>query len=247
MSTQNDQKPTALFIDVANCRQVNFDQLLDLARQQGPLTLMRAYGNFANSRYLGKAAHKLFLMGVRLIHCPAWPNGSGQLKCTADETLMNDVRSCLEARENASQFIICSGDAHFIPTMLAIKKQGKRVIVMAEPQSVSEWVRATADTFVPLSSTPAIPDRVFKALVEAARALQKTQQRSGVPAGTVKVKMGQFLGEQFDEKQYCDRSGRSFKRFTEFLKAAQAEGWIRLIPQGSNFLVTTKADRAKAA
>jgi hypothetical protein len=82
---------------------------LELAWQQGKLIVTRAYGNFANARYLGEAAQALFLLGVQLIHCPAWRNGSDQLKSTADEMLMNDARTLLLTEEQVSRFIIASG------------------------------------------------------------------------------------------------------------------------------------------
>lgn len=244
---KSSQKPTALFIDAANCCEVSIAQLLNTARQQGRLEVMRAYGNFSNNRRLDKAALELFLQGVRLIHCPAWPNGSDRLKSTADETLMNDVCTCLNTRENLAQFIICSGDGHFVPTILALKEQGKRAIVMARPGSVSGPLKKAADGFIPLAQADgSLPVEVTKALIEAVQQLQKSQSRSAVAAGNVKAQMQKLL-VGFDEKQYL-YGDRPFGRFSEFLKAAQTEGWIRLIrPNRGDTLVTTKAELPKAA
>jgi hypothetical protein len=246
--TDNDfQNQVALLIDTANCRNVNFAQLLELARRQGEVVVMRAYGNFANSRVLSEAAQHLFLLGVQLIHCPAWPNGSGEMKCTADEVLMHDAQTLLFTEQSLSRFIIASGDGHFIPLICEIKRQGRKAIVMANWQQISDMLKQAADEYVPLSSVAAfVPPAIFQALVKAIRSLQKAQSRSAADPGQVKQALIETLG-QFDEKQYRDRKNRPFKKFTEFLKEAEARGHIHLVRQGNGFLVTTVSEQARAA
>jgi hypothetical protein len=213
MTDNGLQDQVALLIDTANCRNVNFTQLLELARRRGELVVMRAYGNFANSRDLSEAAQQLFLLGVQLIHCPAWPNGSGEMKCTADEVLMREAQTLLFTEQRLSRFIIASGDGHFIPLVCEIKRQGRKAIVMANRQQTSDMLKQAADEYVPLSPVAAfVPLEIFQALVKVIRSLQKTQSRSAANPGQIKQAMIESLGE-FDEKQYRDRKNRPFKKF----------------------------------
>ncbi len=242
MSRKNGQKKVALLIDAANCRNVDFEQMLRIARRHGELVITRAYGNFSSHRYLGKMAEKLFLLGVQLIHCPAWKNGSSELKSTADEVLMNDVHALMRTRRSVTRFIICSGDGHYIPTICEIKKRGKEAIVMANPEVASRLIMEVADKFIPLPPVAApVPTEIFHALVEAVRTLQKAQSRTAVPSRAVKPKMIQLRGE-FDEKKYHGQRGRPFRSFIEFLKEAESEGWVHLVRQNGNTWVSTITD-----
>ncbi len=243
----NRKRKVALFIDTANCRNVDFEQVLRIARRHGDLVVTQAYGNFANTRGLGEADETLFILGARLIHCPAWRNGSGEWKSTADEMLMNDVRTLMHTSPSVTRFIICSGDGHYVPTICEIKKRGKEAIVMANQQGASRLVREVADKFIPLPPVAVpVPKGVFQALEKTVKALQKAQNKSAVPSGNVKQAMMELPGG-FDEKKHRSRRGRPFRNFTEFLKEAQSEGWIRLIYQDGDILVTTVSDCAQAA
>lgn len=247
MTDNGLQEQAALLIDTANCRNVDFTQLLDLARKGGELAVTRAYGNFANSRDLSEAAQQLFLLGVQLIHCPAWPNGSGGMKSTADEVLMRDTHTLLFTEQSLSRFVIASGDGHFIPLVCEIKRQGRKAIVMANRQQISDMLKQAADEYVPLAPMASfIPPEIFQALVRATCSLQKAQSRSATYPGQVKQAMIKSLGE-FDEKQYRDRKNRPFKKFTEFLKEAEVRGHVHLVRQGNSFLVTTTSEKAQAA
>lgn len=247
MFKPNQDKQAVLLIDVANCRDLDFGQMLHIARQHGQLVVTRAYADFANTRDLGEAPRELYVHGVLLVHCPAWPNGSGKMKSTTDEKLINDALALLVAEDGATTFIIASGDGHFVPTLCEIKKRGKKAIVMTGAGRVSDMLGKAADEVVLLSPvTSPVPTEVFQALVEATRLLQKAQRSSVVYAARVKEKMRELL-PGFDEKEYQDRKNRPFKQFSEFLKEAQSQDRIRLIRQGSDILVTTVSERTRAA
>jgi hypothetical protein len=247
MCEGSEREQVVLLIDVANCRNLDLKQMLDIAGQRGKLVAARGYGNYANGRNLGEAARELFLQGVQLIHCPAWRNGSGEWKSTADETLMNEAGRLLFTEDHAGKFIIASGDGHFVPLVREIKKQGKVAIVIAGRSQISFPLRQAADECIllPPVADP-VPEAIFQTLVEAVRSLQIAHSQSAVDPGTVKQKMVDLLGE-FDEKDYRDRKNRPFRRFTDFLREAQSQGRVRLIRQGKGVLVTTISDSSQAA
>jgi hypothetical protein len=238
-----------LFIDAANCRHLDFKGMLRAARRYGELVVVQAYGNFANWRDVGRAAEQLFLLGVRLIHCPGWRNGSGEWKSAPDELLMHDVRSLLHQRPDLARFILGSGDGHFVPTLCEIKKQGREAIVMADEGVTSRLVIEAADRFVPVElSTNPVPEEVYLALEKSVRSLQNAQGKRAACAGRVKAEMIKLLGG-FDETEYRDGRDRPFGQFSDFLREAASEGWVRLFSQGNDLLVqqTAHAGRSRAA
>jgi uncharacterized LabA/DUF88 family protein len=143
---------TGMFIDTANCRNVDIEQMLRLARRYGAVEVAHAYGNYGWSD-LRDVAQQLFLLGVRLIHCPAWHNGS-ELKSIADETMMSDALSMLDGKSRIRRFILCTGDGHYLPVVCAIKKRGGQVIIMADPARISHVLQDAADKFIPLPAAP---------------------------------------------------------------------------------------------
>ena len=154
--SKNHRKKVALLIDTANSRKLDFKRVLRTARRHGDLAVIHAYGNFANHHDLGEAAEQLFLLGVRLVHCPAWRNGSNEWKTAADELLMSDAVALIHSRSPVTRFIICSGDGHFVPTLCAIKQQGREAFVMADPNAASRQLIKAADRFIPIPP-PALP------------------------------------------------------------------------------------------
>lgn len=237
---QSKKRRVALLFDTANCRDGDFEETLRIARRHGDVVVSRAYGNFTHHHHLGDMAEALFLLGVQLIHCPGWHNGSGNLKSIADEVLMNDVHELLRTRRSVNRFILCTGDGHFVPTIRQIQRQGREAIVMANPDAVSRLIMQAADKFIPLPPVAVpVPRAVLQTLVDAVRALHKAQSRiGGVPARGVKPEMAKQLGG-FDETHYHSRHGSRLRSFTAFLQDAEAQGWVRLRRQDGTTFVST--------
>jgi hypothetical protein len=143
------KRKVAMFIDIANLLEVDLEQLVRVARRLGEIEIARGYGNFVNWRFLGAAAEQLFLQGVRLIHCPGWRNGAGgqDWKDAADELMMVDVCCLLDKRQDIDRFIICTGDGHFVPVVLAIQARGREAIIMGPPNGTSWLLREAADRY----------------------------------------------------------------------------------------------------
>lgn len=238
MARSKKKRSVALLFDTANCRDVDFEETLRIARRHGDIVVSRAYGNFTHPNHLGDMAEALFLLGVQLIHCPGWHNGSGNLKSIADEVLMNDVHELLRTRRSVNRFILCTGDGHFVPTIRQLQQQGREAIVMANPDAKSRLIVQAADKFIPLPPvTVPVPRTVVQALVDAVKALHKAQRRiGGVPAEGVKPEMAKLL-DGFDQTHYHSRHGSRLRSFTAFLRDAEAQGWVRLRRQdGTTFV-----------
>jgi len=246
MSEKRSEGSAAVYIDTANCRNADLDQLAQAVRQYGDIAILQAYGNFAQPT-LALAAEKLFLLGARLIHCPAWRNGSGLMKSTADETMMKDMQRTLYQRPTITRFIICSGDGHYIPTVVELKQQGRSVVVMAVEQTTSRLLKTAADEFVALPPIAVkTPGNVMQVTVAAVKAVQQEQNRTLVPAANVKPKMRELL-PGFDEKHYLDQHGRPYQSFSDFLADAERRGLVHTVRQGDQYLVTTLSVERQAA
>lgn len=237
---------TAVYIDTANCRNADLDHLAMVARRYGEIMSCQAYGNFAQPT-LAQAAEKLFLLGVRLVHCPAWRSGSGLMKSTADETMMKDMQGTLYQQPCVTRFIICTGDGHYIPTIVELKQHGKAVVVMAVEQTTSRLLKTAADEFVALPPVAVkAPSNVMQTTVAAVRAVQQEQNRTLVAVANVKPKMRELL-PGFDEKHYLDAHGRPYQSFSDFLADAERHGLVHTVRQGDQYLVTTLMGERHAA
>ena len=149
----------ALLIDTANCRNLDLGLLLKAARRYGDLVVMEAYANYANFHVVSAAAEFLYLQGVQLIHCPAWGNGSGELKSTADEMLMSRMQRLAQSQPSITRLILASGDGHFVPAMLEARRHGHKVTVFAEELAASRLLRKAADRFIPVPVAQHVPDK----------------------------------------------------------------------------------------
>lgn len=137
-------RKNAMFVDVANVCDLDVDRMMRMVRRQGTIEIAQGYGNFTNWRHLSAAAEKLFLHGVRLVHCPGWRNASGEWKDCADEIMMGDIQQFLVARPDIDRFIICTGDGHFVPAALRVRASGREVLVIAPPDGISRMLREVA-------------------------------------------------------------------------------------------------------
>ncbi len=229
--TRMNRPKVALLIDTANCRNVDKVRLLKAANRFGELVVAEAYANFANSEAVAAAAEVLFLKNVQLIHCPAWNNGSGELKSTADEMLMSRMLRLAQSQPSITRLILASGDGHFIPAVLEARRRGREVIVLAEGRSASRQLKQAADHFVGLPSLAVpVPDVVYKALAQAVEEAIQYAQGKTWSYTVIKQRMEQLLGS-FDESRFLDRRGRPFASFTDFYHEAEGQGRVPPLPR----------------
>ncbi len=142
---QRKTRKVAVFIDVANACELDMTWIMRTARRLGRIELARGYGSFSNWRYLAPAAEKLFLLGVELIHAPAWRNGSGEWKDAADELMIANMSDVLATRLDIERFVVCSGDAHFVPVVRQARARGCEVIVIGPSNGTSRLLMEAAN------------------------------------------------------------------------------------------------------
>jgi hypothetical protein len=152
-SNQSTCPKVALFIDMANVCELDMDWILRAVHRQGQIEIARAYGSFTNWRYLSPAAERLFLRGVRLVHCPAWRNARREWKDCADEIMLDDIYCTLDDKPDIDRFVICTGNGHFVPTAIRLRIHRRTVIVIAPPNGLSRMLQEVANQclFAPYS------------------------------------------------------------------------------------------------
>ena len=143
-----DRRTVAVFIDLANMCESDLDWMLRSVRRHGKPVIASAYGNFVNRRFLETAARKLFLKGVRLVHCPGWRNGGGEWKDCADEIMMDDIHQTIAEGLGIGRYIVCTGDGHFVPVVKRIRASGREAIVLAPSDRASRMLEEVADKFL---------------------------------------------------------------------------------------------------
>lgn len=142
-----DRRIVALFIDLENMCDSDMGWIVRCVRRHGKPAIARAYGNFKRYRVEG-AAEALFLADVRLIHCPGWQNGSEAGKSCADETMMVDIQQTLAERPDIGRYVVCTGDAHFVPVVQRIGGCGREAIVIAPADGPSRMLERVAAKFL---------------------------------------------------------------------------------------------------
>jgi len=126
----------------------DMDWIMRCVRRHGKPEIAKAFANFVKWRFLETAAGTLFLQGMVLIHCPGWRNGGGEWKDCADEMMMDDIQQTLAERPEIGRFIVCTGDAHFLPVVRRIRECGRETIVIAPADGPSRMLESVADKFL---------------------------------------------------------------------------------------------------
>lgn len=182
---QSDRPKVAVFIDVANLSEADMEWIIRAAGRLGKTAMAHGYGSFSNYRGTGAAAERLFVLGIRLIHCPSWRNGGTELKNAADETMMLDIQRTLVDRPDISRYVICTGDGHFVPVVRQVRTSGKEVIVITPPDGASFLLTAAATRYLtaPVFGIPQSADdnrAVFGNGTGAGRVIDSTPKKSGI-------------------------------------------------------------------
>ena len=134
-------KKTAIFIDLANSHDLNFQQLLDEVRELGHIEVVKAYGDF-RQQHLERLALNFYAHGIDMVHCPSWINGdnSGKMKRSDDRLLEKGIQNLLIKSPLISTYILVTADADIIPACHSIRAQGKRLIIYNSMDEKLGWI-----------------------------------------------------------------------------------------------------------
>jgi len=116
------------------------------AKTFGPVKIARAYANF--TKVSADIQMLISASGSRLIHCPAFPNGSEKLKSLTDSTMMVDIFTMFLDHSSVRTFFIVTGDIDFHPLFVMLRSRGRKVVCMAMKPSASRYIADAVDEFI---------------------------------------------------------------------------------------------------
>jgi uncharacterized LabA/DUF88 family protein len=142
------QRPkAAVFLDAENHPDLHIS---DLIQRTGRYNIVEqhAYADWRN-RHLDRLGEQLEDAGFEMHH--TWTGRRcGTQKNKADSQMGRDIMRVISRHPEVEAVIIVSGDAFFVPVVHQLQRQGKRVIVAADPLRASTKLRRVADEYLPI-------------------------------------------------------------------------------------------------
>jgi hypothetical protein len=141
------QVKAAVFIDAENHADLHVP---DLMQQLGHLQVIErhAYADWRNRR-LDRLAEQLEQAEFEMHH--TWSGRRpGMQKNKADNHVARGISRTLSRQPEIKMVVIVSGDGFFIAIAQELRKQGKQVVIAADPYRVSHALRRTADGYLPV-------------------------------------------------------------------------------------------------
>ncbi len=142
---KRDQHIIGIFVDYHNIQislrefftlpYIDISLVKNYAEQLGKIALFNVYGdwNLLNKhRRILKA-----ISGIKLINEPHVKKSNGKKWEMIDMRMAFDIGVCLERLPKIDLFILVSGDNHFLTVLKQIRIRGKKVLIIAEQNSLS--------------------------------------------------------------------------------------------------------------
>ncbi len=140
-----DQHNIGIFVDYHNI-QISIREFFNLpypdislvknyAEELGKIVFISIYADW---NLLSK--HRKYLLrlgGIKLINEPHIETNKGKRSETVDMRMAFDIGVCLEKSPEIDTFILVTGDNHFLPVLKQIRIRGKKILIIAEQNSLS--------------------------------------------------------------------------------------------------------------
>ncbi len=199
------------------------ESILDFAKEYGLVKYQNIYSNWSTENKALKMS--LYSLGFELIIVPMSKSNSCDLKIAAD--IANDIYS----DNMITDVILITGDKDFIPIITWLKKIGKNVVLIGQPDITSDHLILSADEYIPFTSFTA-KESIWQGTYKEAKILllellkELTEQLRSTRFSFVKAMM-KDKAKGFDEKEITNRQYQKFQEFifeVEKDKAIQING-----------------------
>jgi len=201
-ATPSDPSRVAAFLDADNMAAAvssatGWLRILDALATHGTLTSIRAYGDWAELASLVPRLQSQDRYPVQLIHLPT--EGSRR-KNGVDIALAVDAMDTLHLAPSIGSFALITGDADFTPLATRLRDRGRRVLLAADPSTVSRYLLRAADELIDVTEltttaateTHGLPPRpIDAALAHAIRDLLAAAPDDGLPIAELKQRLQQ--------------------------------------------------------
>lgn len=244
----SDRGDVAVFIDFENIyisvrnrydANPNFESIMELSQRYGRVTVTRAYADWY--RY-PRVTNALYANGIEPMYVPTYHYDRDEgrvgraIKNSVDMHLCIDMMKTLYMYGNIATYVLVTGDRDFIPLINAVRQHGKRTVVIGVAQATASHLVQAADEFLyyhqvvdeaTVIDTEPDPYDALVAAVQLARRRDLVSTLATMKLLVLEVMPG------FDERRIPDEAGRSFARFTDFVREAERRGRVRLLSTGS--------------
>jgi uncharacterized LabA/DUF88 family protein len=122
----------------------NITSLLDAAHDYGRLVVARAYGDWTDP-LLAVDAPNLYRSGIEPIYAQGRRKDGKPLKNSADVRLTVDAVSMCSQLSHVKTYILVTGDGDLIHPLNYIRLCGRRVVIFAVEETVSDLLSTAAD------------------------------------------------------------------------------------------------------
>lgn len=214
----------------------NFEALMDKCQEYGRVVMARAYANW--SRHT-PVIPPLQASGFDPVYVPSYFYNNQETvtrKNAVDIHLAIEAIELVHTRPHVTVFIILTGDKDFIPLANALRRYGKQVVALGVKGTTSPYLQQAVDDFIFYHqilddvAEKAEEENIYDVVVRVVKQLAAQKQDPVLPR--VKHSMGEVLGG-FDETEYKTASGRSFRKFKDFILEAQRLGYVELKTTGT--------------
>ena len=145
----NDQNTIGIFVDYHNI-QISLRKFFTLpypdislvknyAEGLGKIAILNVYGDW-NLFNKHKKYIKAF-SGITLINEPHIKTSNGKKKETLDMRMAFDIGTCVERSPEIDMYILVTGDSDFLPVLRQIRIRGKKILIIAEQNSLSLYLK----------------------------------------------------------------------------------------------------------
>jgi uncharacterized LabA/DUF88 family protein len=149
---KNGKERCAIFIDVQNMAYLDPRALLTTIGREFRIEEKVAFADYSQNS-VRSIATRLSLAGIDMLHVQSQQNGGNHTKSYVDQAMVSRIWRVFHRHgDEITTFVIVSGDSDFKHTILVLKDLGKKTVVVANPNSVSNQLLEIADRFIPVNS-----------------------------------------------------------------------------------------------
>jgi len=222
----------------------NLEQIVETGEKYGRVASKQA---FADWTVFSKSLQLLLRTGIQPVFCPSAiaPNQRTRGKSSVDTIISVNIMKLFFTTPNIKTLILVSGDRDFIPLIVEIKQMGKQIIVLSIASSMSSDLSQIADDVVIYEDivkdlVPRKPELLrqrvdatadpYPILLEEIKLARKEKKATVLAYLKIRLK-DRIMG--FDETVLKDSSGRSIRKFKDFINEAAAKGLVKVHTMGT--------------
>lgn len=239
----------ALFIDWDNLkvglknlgRQPNVSSLLDAVGHRGRVVIARAYADWQQKVHAFDPPN-LYAAGIEPVYVPVRMHTGRILKNSADVKLAVDCIDLLNTATHLKTFFLVSGDADLVHLVNFLRSRGRRVVVIAVSNTLSQVLSDNVDELLIYDvdidpARPPEPSSNGKKAKPVQEESQTTEEAFNVLIDLLRNRSNRvgslfsWIGTQLGRRG-VDHRAVGFERFKDFMQEAERRGYIRIVTRG---------------